>query len=453
MSSSQSKIFAIGLSKTGTTSLARALEIIGFKTRDYLGVSSYRAGDLSSVNLDEINANDAFTDTPIPSFYRELDVTYPGSKFILTVRDRDAWLKSCKKQFNQNHADKQSEANNRLFMDLYGCTVFDEEKFSRGYENFVNGVMQYFRDRPQDLLILDVAAEVGWEVLCAFLGKSVPNVPFPKANVTQIRWININDVVDVIKLAGKEILAAHEIIQANIALQEKQRTRQSGTRRSVLGKASYVLRGGAAGMQKAARKKAYKVITKRLRELNPRIPVISTEFNDVPYSQRSGWNHFWLVDTLDGDEGFMDPQAAFTLNIALIEDRKPNLGVVYAPTSDTVYYATGGNKAFKIDRWGHQIPIQAQIHPKRSISSDKSRIATGAENDKNPASMSTALAICQAAEGKSHVAQLLDETMEWETAGAHAVLHAAGMKLIGRSSKKELAYNKESFKNHPINIQ
>ena len=64
------KVFGIGLSKTGTTSLARALDIMGYRTRDYLGVTRYIAGDLSSVNLEEIDANDAFTDTPIPSFYQ-----------------------------------------------------------------------------------------------------------------------------------------------------------------------------------------------------------------------------------------------------------------------------------------------------------------------------------------------------------------------------------------------
>ena len=73
MNSNQSKIFGIGLSKTGTTSLARALEILGYKTRDYIGVSSYTRGELSSIDLAEIEANDAFTDTPIPSFYKELD--------------------------------------------------------------------------------------------------------------------------------------------------------------------------------------------------------------------------------------------------------------------------------------------------------------------------------------------------------------------------------------------
>jgi 3'(2'), 5'-bisphosphate nucleotidase len=421
MNSSQSKIFGIGLSKTGTTSLARALEILGYKTKDYLGVSRYSAGDLSSIKLDEIDSNDAFTDTPIPSFYRELDVKYPGS----------------------------------LFMDLYGCTVFDEQNFRNGYENFVSGVLQYFKDRPQDLLVMDVAAEDGWGKLSPFLGKSIPDVTFPKANVTQIRWININDVIDVMRLAGKETLAAYEIIQANLNGQGKQRTRQSGAGRSILDKASYVLRGGDAGIQRAARKKTYKIITKRLRELNPRIPVISPEFSEVLYSQRSGWNHFWLVDPLDSDEGLLDPGGTFTVNIALIEDRKPNLGIIYAPSLDTVYYATVGNKAFKIDRAGYQKRIEAHNNPDRklSISSDRSRLPSEARRNKSPATMSKALAICLAAEGKSHIAHLLADTMEWQTAGAHAVLHASGMKIISRTTKEELTYNKESFRNGPIIIE
>ena len=148
------KIFGIGLSKTGTTSLARALNILGYRTRDNLGVVDYIRGDLSSINPGILDTNDAFTDTPVPNFYRELDAKYPDAKFILTIRDMDGWLKSCKKQFTQRLSDKQNNAHNRLFMDLYDSTVFDEEKFRLGYEDFVNGVYRYFADRPQDLLTL-----------------------------------------------------------------------------------------------------------------------------------------------------------------------------------------------------------------------------------------------------------------------------------------------------------
>ncbi len=382
MNSSQSKIFGIGLSKTGTTSLARALEMSGYRTRDYLGITRYSAGELSSINLDEINSNDAFTDTPIPSFYKVLDTEYPNSKFILTTRNMDGWLKSCKKQFTQKHADKQSTASNRLFMDLYGCTVFDEHKFRLGYDRFINDALHYFRDRPQDLLILDIAAEEGWEKLSPFLGKPVPDTPFPKSNVTQIRWMKISDIVDIARLAGQTALTACEGVQVN-------RTGQAG---SILEKARFIAHGGTAGIQKAARRKAYKIITKRLRELNPRIPVISSESPHPPYSQRSKWNHFWLVDPLDGGAWEHDSAAIFTVNIALIEDRKPNLSVVYAPLLDVIYYATSGNRAFRIE----QGITQEYPWPDRK----SGQILPEGQQQKRPASMSNALMMCLATEEK-----------------------------------------------------
>src|SRR5205807_261378 len=132
MATGKAKIFGIGLSKTGTTSLANALQILGYNTKDNMGVVKYAAGDLSSVDLDIVDAFDAVTDTPVPSFYRELDARYPGSKFILTVRDSDGWLKSCKKQFTQRFAEVQTDAHKRLFTDLYGTDVFDVQGFTVG---------------------------------------------------------------------------------------------------------------------------------------------------------------------------------------------------------------------------------------------------------------------------------------------------------------------------------
>jgi 3'-phosphoadenosine 5'-phosphosulfate (PAPS) 3'-phosphatase len=444
MNSSQSKIFCIGLSKTGTTSLARALEISGYKTRDYLGIARYSAGDLCSINLDEINSNDAFTDTPIPSFYKILDLEYPNSKFILTIRDMDGWLKSCKKQFTQKQADKQNTASNLLFMDLYGCTVFNEQKFRCGHENFINDVLHYFKDRPQDLLILDIAAEEGWEKLSPFLGRPIPETPFPKSNVTLIRWMKINDIIDIARLAGQEILTAYELIQANRTGRGKHSTRRFGLVRSLLEKTSYIIRGGAAGIQKAARRKAYNIIIKRLKELNSGIPVISPVSANVPYSQRSKWNHFWLVDPLDGDTWLHDSETIFTVNIALIEDRKPNLGVVYAPSLDITYYATSGNKAFIIKSGDTQ---------ECSGPHNKSGRVLFEAQKKNPASMSKALMICLATEGKPDSAPPMADTMEWQTAGAHAILHCAGMKITSHTSGKELTYNKERLDNGHIIIE
>src|SRR5438552_620942 len=205
MATNKAKIFGIGLSKTGTTSLANALQILGYKTKDNMGVVKYATGDLSSVDLHVVDANDALTDTPIPSFYRELDTKYPGSKFILTVRDSEGWLKSCKKQFTQRFAQVQTDAHKRLFIDLYGTDVFDDERFASGYARFADGVAEYFKDRPHDLLIIDVAAGEGWEKLCPFLEQ-----PIPDANVTQVRWISVDDIVTVATLAGEELMRRYE---------------------------------------------------------------------------------------------------------------------------------------------------------------------------------------------------------------------------------------------------
>ena len=210
MATSKSKIFGIGLSKTGTTSLSNALQILGYNTKDNMGVIKYAAGDVSSVDLDLVDANDALTDTPIPSFYRELDVRYPGSKFILTVRDSEGWLRSCKKQFTPRFAGIQTDAHKRLFMDLYGTDAFDDRGFAHGYERFVDGAREYFKDRQSDFLIIDIAAGEGWEKLCPFLEKPVPDIPFPKANVTQVRWMSIEDVVAVASQAGLELMRRYD---------------------------------------------------------------------------------------------------------------------------------------------------------------------------------------------------------------------------------------------------
>ena len=308
------KIFGIGLSKTGTTSLARALEMLGYRTIDNPGVVHYTPADLSSIDPELMEANEAFTDTPIPSFYRELDVKYPDSKFILTVRDTDGWLKSCKKQFTRKLSDKQNDAHNRLFMDLYDITVFDEQKFRKGYENFVGGVYRYFADRPQDLLTLNVSSGDGWETLCPFLGKPVPDVQFPKANVTRIRWMNINDVTGIAKQAGREAMGIYEFMQGDRSSLD---TSKAGVLRKLgyyLRKTRYQFRIDTAHSLELATDASLRTVCTRLKELNSQIPIISpNQFNHVPYSEQQKWNHFWLVDPLDGTGLSRDPDTTLVL--------------------------------------------------------------------------------------------------------------------------------------------
>jgi 3'-phosphoadenosine 5'-phosphosulfate (PAPS) 3'-phosphatase len=421
MSTTAFKIFGIGLSKTGTTSLAHALDILGFRTKDYPGITHYRAGDLSSVDRELVDSYDALTDTPIPSFYRELDVRYPGSKFILTVREKEGWLKSCRKQFNERSAAKQNDAHNQLFMDLYGCKVFDEHKFLDGYERFVDGVLEYFKDRPNDLLVINVTAGEGWKELCRFLGQPLPEIPFPKANVTQITWMNINDIVAVAKRAGQIALRAY----------------RQGQKRGVAARLLHTFRGGDAGALKRATHAAHVAIEDGLKKLNATTPILSREGNAAPYAERAKWNHIWLVDPLDGAEAFLGAVGEFTVNIALIQDGSPIYGVVYAPVTDTVYYARVGKGAFKAVGAGEPERLDA-----RENTTTKPKTISGPEKHSSMPG-SRALTICCVAEGQIDSCILNEPSQEWETAAAHLVATTAGKRMYECTSKQGLKYNKE----------
>lgn len=212
---SYNKIFGIGLSKTGTTSLHYALEILGFKAIHFpdnlvknsslktilrwrmnnlwFRISGSKEKPLYHDIL--INTNnklilnkkysdnyDALTDTPVTFFYKELDELYPGSKFIYTVRDIDNWLNSCKRHFTKL---KYTGIMPQLQQELYNTYLFDEEKFKKTYNNHHNDVLNYFKGREKDILIIDITKNKGWNELCGFLDMPVPDKPFPHANKTK----------------------------------------------------------------------------------------------------------------------------------------------------------------------------------------------------------------------------------------------------------------------------
>jgi fructose-1,6-bisphosphatase/inositol monophosphatase family enzyme len=424
------KIFGIGLSKTGTTSLAQALTILGYKTRDYPGLSHYSRGDLSSINPSLLEEFDALTDTPIPSFFRELDAKYPDAKFILTHRDREGWLKSCQKQFTQKLADKQNEAHNRLFTDLYDSTVFDAEKFAAGYDKFTQAVEAHFRDRPGKLLTMNVVAGDGWEKLCPFLNKPIPDVPFPKANVTRIRWMKIDDLVDTAKAAGGVLAKLHSLML------DGERTASSPFNWWIR---TYLrLRGGKSFAAAHAARKAHSILVQRLSSLNPEIPILS-RLSDVPaHQERSKWNHFWLIDPLDGAEGFATKSGDFSVNIALIEDQKPIYGVVHAPLSGTTYYAVGGKGGFKRNGNG------------QSISLDDAATANG---DAGGKPTSKALTLCMTATSASAADSAMSQSMEWHSAAAQVVAQACGKHILDCRTQDEIRYNKANLTNDCIKVQ
>jgi hypothetical protein len=133
---------------------------------------------------------DALADIPVSCLYQALDRAYPGSKFVLTVREEQAWLRSCK-----NFWQQRIEPAARLVPDapkvqymramikhLYGTFTYEEESFSGAYNRYTAEVRAYFQHRPEDVLFLDICSGQGWKELAPFLGVAIPDVPYPQVN-------------------------------------------------------------------------------------------------------------------------------------------------------------------------------------------------------------------------------------------------------------------------------
>jgi hypothetical protein len=191
------KVFGIGLSRTGTTSLNAALELLGLdsihgpydpQTRREL--MSFLATGGNRLRLSVLRHHHGLTDVPAPVAFEALDAAYSGSRFILTVRDREGWLRSCEafwrsviEPYLLDHAgDPFCVYINAFLGSLYGVPGFDPERFSRAHDAYQTRVARYFQGREDDLLVLDVFSGQGWPELCAFLDRPVPDAPFPFEN-------------------------------------------------------------------------------------------------------------------------------------------------------------------------------------------------------------------------------------------------------------------------------
>lgn len=172
------KIFGIGLGRTGTTSLAHALTILGYKTKH------------CPISMEQIDQHEASDDLTVASRFKELDQKYPGSKFILTVRDLGSWVSSVLWHYQRNWGGLwRLEPAKSFCMDsglkIYGLGVgknIQPVDLMGGMVRHLQDVMLYFRGREKDLLILDIAGGDGWERLCKFLDKPTPTSPFPHSN-------------------------------------------------------------------------------------------------------------------------------------------------------------------------------------------------------------------------------------------------------------------------------
>ena len=200
---------------------------------------------------------------------------------------------------------------------------------------------------------------------------------------------------------------------------------------------------------------SHDLIVERLQALTPSVPVLSEESTAVPYSMRQGWRSFWLVDPLDGTKEFIKRNGEFTVNIALVKDGRPVLGVVHAPAMNVTYFSAAGVGAFNQNAQKRIRPIStvaydpailkvvvSRSHPSKELNAFLERIDCFFEC----VPMGSSLKMCLVAEGEAHLYPRLGPTMEWDTAAAHCVVEMAGGTITDLDGH-ELRYNKDNLHN------
>ena len=209
-----------------------------------------------------------------------------------------------------------------------------------------------------------------------------------------------------------------------------------------------------------------KIITNHL--LNTGIPILSEENNLIPYNERKNWDRLWIVDPLDGTKEFLKRNGEFTVNIALIKDKIPVLGVIYAPVTGELYFGSsdrGSNKicvedpdsdiekiidnADKLPLIYAPIPNTVAVSRSHMNKSTENYIMSRSVTTEKPqfVSRGSSLKLCMVAEGTAGYYPRFGKTMEWDTAAGHAILRNAGKSLRRIDNGEELSYNKET----PVN--
>ena len=199
------------------------------------------------------------------------------------------------------------------------------------------------------------------------------------------------------------------------------------------------------------------------------IPIISEENKQMPYAERKNWNRCWIVDPLDGTKEFIKRNGEFTVNIALIKNGNPILGVIYVPVSKTLYYTSeDAKKAYKIILKNENASIDfifenaLEIKPQKDtltvvkvvgsrshLNEDTKRFILALEknNKVEIVSKGSSLKFCLVAEGAADIYPRYAPTMEWDTAAGQAICQAVGVKVINNETKKALQYNKKNLLN------
>lgn len=203
-----------------------------------------------------------------------------------------------------------------------------------------------------------------------------------------------------------------------------------------------------------------------------RIPLLSEEGRNLHFDERKGWELFWLVDPLDGTKEFIKRNGEFTVNIALIVNKYPILGVVYIPVTGDLYFSLASEGAYKVSEItpdanavlkysdlvikAEKLPIKtnrdvftvvvSRSHPSPDTQKyiDKLKSKYG---EISYISRGSSLKICMVAEGQADIYPRFGETTEWDTAAGQAIAEGAGCQVVAVDTCKRMMYNKEELVN------
>lgn len=181
------RVFGIGLSRTGTVTLAAALNELGVRTLHYPhDEQTFRELQQGRARLSVLRDYDGLTDIPVIPIYPALARAYPRAKFVLTVREQESWLRSVQRHWLRFPSSGEGEepdphyAFRRFTREaVYGAIDFDADLLRKRRTEHHDQVRAFFRDSPERLLVLDICGGEGWQRLCPFLGHPVRRRVFP----------------------------------------------------------------------------------------------------------------------------------------------------------------------------------------------------------------------------------------------------------------------------------
>ena len=199
------------------------------------------------------------------------------------------------------------------------------------------------------------------------------------------------------------------------------------------------------------------------------IPVLSEEGRDITYQERKDWKQLWIVDPIDGTKEFIKRNGEFTVNIALIENQKPIIGVIFVPVNGELYFSSKEMGAFKtsvdLENYdvetlvlnGNKLPLERggqtfTVVASRSHMSAETREYIQQMRDihgnVNLISKGSSLKLCMVAEGTANCYPRFAPTMEWDTAAGQAICEHAGVEVLDWETKKNMLYNREELLNN-----